>query len=174
MICITAISAPPSLGSFAPLSEDIEPAPGVRAGRAVEVAGGLADGAKLLLGAAAFFGITASEAGARGRWTVADLADAVESGETTDARCGTAGLAGAEETVDEGGLPDVDADSVDDRTGGPVGFAGASDILRVGGGTEGLVVDGLGGMVAFEDGAEIDFFTAMGLDGGAGLGVEEA
>jgi len=153
------------------LSEDIEPAPGVRAGRAVDVAGGLADGAKLLLGAAAFFGITASETEARGRWIVADLADPVDSGETTDARCGTVGLAGEEETVDEGGLPDVEADSVDDRTGGPVGFAGINDVLRVGGGTEG---DGLGGMVAFEDGAEMDFFTAMGLDGGEGLGVEEA
>jgi hypothetical protein len=137
----------------------------------VEVAGGLADGAKLLLGAApAFFGFTASETEARGRWIVADLADAVETGETTDARCGTRGLAGAEETVDEGGLPDVEADSVDDRTGGPVGFAGANDVLRVGGGA---AVDGLGGMVAFEDGAEMDFFTAMGLDGGAGLRVEE-
>jgi hypothetical protein len=156
------------LGSFAPLSEGIEPAPGVRAGRAVEVAGGLADGAKLLLGAAAFFGITASETEARGRWIVADLADPVESGETTDARCGTAGL-----TVDEGGLPDVEADSVDDRTGGPVGLAGANDVLRVGGGTEGAVVDGLGGMVVFEEGAEMDFFTAMGLDGGAGLKVED-
>jgi hypothetical protein len=135
----------------------------------VEVAGGLADGAKLLLGAAAFFGITASETEARGRWIVADLADAVESGETTDARCGIVGLAGA-----EGGLPDVEADSVDDRTRGPVGFGGTSDVLRVGGGAEGVVVDGLGGMVAFEDGAEMDFFTAMGLDGGAGLGVEEA
>jgi hypothetical protein len=139
----------------------------------VVVAGGLADGAKLLLGAAAFFGITASETEARGRWIVADLADAVESGETTDARCGTVGLAGAEETVDEGGLPDVEADSVDDRTGGPVGFGGISDVLRVGAGAEGVVVDGLGGIVAFEDGAEMDFFTTMGLDG-AGLGVEEA
>jgi hypothetical protein len=133
----------------------------------VEVAGGLADGAKLLLGAGAFFGFTASETEARGRWI--DLADAVESGETTDGRGGTAGLAGA-----EGGLPDVEADSVDDRTGGPGGFAGANDVLRVGAGAEGLVVDGLGGMVAFEDGADMDFFTAMGLDGGAGLGVEEA
>ena len=140
----------------------------------MDVVGGLADGAKLLLGAAAFFGITASETGARGRWIVADLADAVESGETTDARCGTAGLAGAEETVDEGGLPDVEADSVDDRTGGPVGFGGTNDFLRVGGGTEGVVADGLGGMVTFEDGAEMDFFNAMGLDGGAGLRVEEA
>lgn len=139
----------------------------------MEVAGGLADGAKLLLGAAGFFGTTASETEARGRWVI-DLADAVESGETTDARCGTAGLAGAEETVDEGGLPDVEADSVDDRTGGPVGFGGTNDVLRVGGGAEGAVVDGLGGMVAFDDGAEMDFFTAMGLDGGAGLGVEEA
>jgi hypothetical protein len=83
-------------------------------------------------------------------------------------------LAWAEETVDEVGFTDVEADSVDDRTGGPVGFAGASDILRVGGGAEGVVVDGLGGMVAFEDGAEMDFFTAMGLDGGAGLAAEEA
>ena len=150
------------------MSEDTEPVPGVRAGRAVEVAGGLAGGAKLLLGAAGFFGMTVSETEVRGRWAVADLADAVESGETADARCGTAGLAGA---VDEGGLTDVEADSVDDRTGGPVGFAGASDVLRVGGGMEGV---GLGGMVVFEDGAEMDFFTAVGLDGGAGLGVEEA
>ena len=74
----------------------------------------------------------------------------------------------------EGGLPDVEADSVDDRTGGPGGFAGANDVLRVGAGAEGAVNDGLGGMVAFEDGAEMDFFTTMGLDGGAGLGVEEA
>lgn len=134
----------------------------------MEVAGGLAGGAKLFLGAGAFLGITASATEARGRWIVADLADAVESGEITDARCGTAGLAGAGETADEGGLPDIDADSVDDRTGGPPGgFGGASDILRVGGGTEGLVVDGLGGMVAFEDGAEMDFFTKMG----AGLGA---
>lgn len=118
------------MGSFAPLSEDIEPAPGIRAGRAAEVAGGLADGAKLLLGAAAFFGITASLTEARGRWVVADLADAVESGETTDARCGAAGLAGAE--VSEKGLPDVEVASVDDRTGGPVGFGGTSDVLRVG------------------------------------------
>jgi hypothetical protein len=96
LTCIPARSAPPSLGSFAPLSEDIEPAAGVRAGRAVEVAGGLAGGAILLLGAAAFFGTTASDIEGRGRWVVADFADAVESGETTDARCG-AGLAGAEE-----------------------------------------------------------------------------
>jgi hypothetical protein len=80
-------------------------------------------------------------------------------------------LAGAEEAVDEDNLPDVEADSVDDRAGGPVGFAGASDILRVG---AGLAVGGLGGMVAFEDGAEMDFFTAMGLDGGASFEVEEA
>ena len=133
----------------------------------MEVAGGLASGAKLLLGAAAFFGTTASETEARGRWIVADLADPVESGEMTDARCGTAGL-----TVDEGGLPDVEADSVDDRTGGP-GFGGANDVLRVGGGAEGVVVDGLGGMVDFEEGAEMDFFNAVGFDGGAGLRVEE-
>ncbi len=137
----------------------------------MEVADGL-DGARLLLGAAAFFGITASETEARGRCVVADLADVVESGEATDARCGTASLAGAEETIDDGGLPDVEADSVDDRTGGPAGLAGASEVLRVGGGAEG-VDDGLGGMVVFEDGAEMDFFTTIGLDGGAGLGVEE-
>ena len=156
------------MGSFAPLSEDIEPAPGVRAGRAVELAGGLADGTILLLGAAAFFGITASEIEGRGRGAAPDLADVAESGETRDARCGTAGLADAEETVEEGGLPDVEADSVDDRTGGPVSFAGTSDVLRVGG-AEGVVVDGLGGMVALEDGAEMDFFTARG----GGLGAEE-
>jgi len=80
-------------------------------------------------------------------------------------------LAGAEEAVDEDNLPDVEADSVDDRTAGPVSFAGASDILRVG---AGAAVDGLGGMVAFEDGAEMDFFTAMGPDGGASFEVEEA
>jgi hypothetical protein len=165
LLCIAARSAPPPLGSFASFSEDIEPVPGGRAGRAVEVA----DGARLLLGAGALFGTTASETEARGRCVVADLADAVESGEITDARCGTAGLAGV-----EGGLPDIEADSVDDRTGGPAGLAGASDVLRVGGGAEGVVVDGLGGMVAFEDGAEMDFFTTMGLDEGAGLGVEVA
>ncbi len=169
LLCIAARSAPPSLGSFASFSEDIEPVPGARAGRAVEVADGLADGPRLLLGAGALFGTTASETEARGRCVVADLADAVESGETTDARCGTAGLGGM-----EGGLPDIEADSVEDRTGGPAGLAGASDVLRVGGGAEGVVVDGLGGMVAFEDGAEMDFFTTMGLDEGAGLGVEEA
>jgi hypothetical protein len=138
------------------------------------VVDGLADGARLALGAAAFFGITAAETEARGRGVVADLADAVDSGEATDARCGTAALAGAEEAVDEDNLPDVEADSVDDRAGGPVGFAGASDILRVGAGAEGLAVDGLGGMVAFEDGAEMDFFNAMGLDGGTSFEVEEA
>ncbi len=153
MTCISARSAPLPLGSFASFSEDIEPAPGVRAGRTMEVADGL-DGARLLLGAAAFFGITASETEARGRCVVADLADVVESGEATDARCGTASLAGA------------------DRTGGPAGLAGASEVLRVGGGAEG-VDDGLGGMVVFEDGAEMDFFTTIGLDGGAGVGVEE-
>lgn len=168
MLCTSTRPAPPSLAS---LGEDIKPAPGVRPGRAVEVVDGLADGARLALGAAAFFGITAAETGARGRGVVADLADAVDSGETTDARCWAVALAGAEEAVDEDNLPDVEADSVDDRAGGPVGFAGASDILRVG---AGLAVGGLGGMVAFEDGAEMDFFTAMGLDGGANFEVEEA
>jgi hypothetical protein len=133
-----------------------------------------ADGARLVLGAAAFFGFTAPATEARGRGIVADLADAVDSGETTDARCGTAALAGAEGAIDEENLPDVEADIVDDRTGGPVGLAGASDILRDGAGTEGVPVDGLGGMVVFEEGAEMDFFSAMGWDGGASLRVEEA
>lgn len=164
-------SVPPVLSSLASFREDIEPAPGARAGRAVEEA----DGARLLLGAAAFFGgFTAPETEARGRGVVADLADAVDSGETTDARCGTAALASAEEAVDEENLPDVEADIVDDRTGGPVGLAGASDILRVGAGTEGVPVDGLGGMVVFEEGAEMDFFSTMGLDGGTSFGAEEA
>jgi hypothetical protein len=174
LLCTSTSSAPPSLSSLASFGEDIKPAPGVRAGRATAVADGLTDGARLVLGAAAFFGTTAPAPEARGRGVVADLAEAVDSGETTDARCGTPALAGAEEAVDEDSLPDVEADSVDDRAGGPVGFAGASDILRVGPGAEGVAVDGLGGMVAFEDGAEMDFFSAMGLDGGASFEVEEA
>lgn len=115
-----------------------------------------------------------AETEARARGVVADLTDEVESGEATDARGGTAALAGAEDAVVEDNLPDVEADSVDDRAGGPVGFPGASDILRVGAGAEGVTVDGLGGMVAFEDGAEMDFFSAMGLDEGAGFKVEGA
>ena len=169
LLCISAIPVLPSLSG-----EDIEPAPGVRAGRAAEATDGLADGARLALGGAApFFGMP-PETEARGRGVVADLTDEVESGEATDARGGTAALAGAEEAVEEDNLPDVEADSVDDRAGGPVGFPGASDILRVGAGAEGVAVDGLGGMVAFEDGAEMDFFNAMGLDEGVGFKVEGA
>ena len=137
--------------------------PGARVGRAAEVVGSLADGARLALGAAAFFGITASETKARGRDVAADLADVVESGETTDARGGAAGLVAADEVVAEDNLPDVEVANVDDRAG-PGGFAGANDDLRVG--AEGPV-DGLGGMAAFEDGMDSgDFFTA-GLDEGA-------
>ena len=168
MLCISTASVPPSLSG-----EDIEPAPGVRAGRAAEAADGLADGARLALGAAVFFG-TPPATEARGRGVVADLTDEVESGEATDARGGTADLAGAEEAAEEDNLPDVEADSVDDRAGGPVGFPGASDVLRVEAGAEGVAVDGFGGMVAFEDGAEMDFFNAMGLDEGVGFKVEGA
>lgn len=130
-------------------------------------------GARLTLGAGAFFGITDSETGARGRVVAADLADAVESGETRDARCGAAGLAAAEKVGAEGNLPDVEADNVDDRAGGPVCFPGAKDVLRVGAGTEGLTVDALGGMVALEEGAEADTgdFFAGRLDGGVDVTV---
>jgi hypothetical protein len=148
------------LTSLTSLSEDIEPAPGVR--RAVEVVDCLAGGARLALGPAAFFGNAASETEARGRDVAADLADVVESGETRDARCGAAGLAAAaEEAVAEDNLPDVEVANVDDRAGGPAGFAGANDDLRVGAGTEGAV-DCLGGMVALEEGREVasgDFFV---------------
>ena len=68
------------------LTEDIEPAAGVRAGRAVEVEGCLADGARLALGGATLPGITAPESEARGRGVAADLTDAAESGETRDER----------------------------------------------------------------------------------------
>ena len=156
--------------SLTSLSEDVEPTPGVRADRTVEAAGCLAEGTRLALGAAAFFGTTVSETGARVRGVIADLADAVESGETTDARCGAAGLTAAEDN-----LPDVDVANVDDRAGGPVDFAGANDDLRVGTGAEGIAVDCLGGMVALEDGAEVDSgdFFAGGLDEGAGFGLED-
>lgn len=153
----------------------MEPAPGVRAGLAVEEVPCFAAGAKLLLGAAAFLGITVSETGARGRGVAADLADAVESGETRDVRCGAAGLAAAEDVGADGSLPDVEADNVDDRAGGPVGFPGAKDVLRVGAGIEGPEVDGLGGMAALEDGAETDtgdFFAGMfdeGVDFAVGV-----
>jgi len=154
------------------LSEEIEPAPGVRAGFAVEGVDCFAAGARLALGAA-FFGITLSETGARGRGVAAVLADAVESGETKDARCGAAGLAAAEEVGAEGNLPDVEADNVDDRASGPVALPGAKDVLRVGAGTEGLTVDPLGGMAALEDGAEADTgdFFAGGLDEGVDFTV---
>jgi len=142
--------------------------PGARVGRAIEVVGGLADGARLALGAAAFFGITASETEGRGRDVAADLADVVESGETTDARCGAAGLVAADA---EDNLPDVEVANVDDRAV-PGGFAGANDDLRVG--AEGPV-DGLGGMAALEDGVEVDSgdFFAAGLDEGAVFELEE-
>jgi hypothetical protein len=102
------------------------------------------------------------------------LADAVESGETRDVRCGTEDLT-AEELVAEDNLPDVEADKVPDFAEGALGFGGASDVLRVGVGMEGVVVDGLGGMVAFEDGAEVDTgdFFKGGFDEGVGLRVEE-
>jgi hypothetical protein len=154
------------LTSLTSFSEDIEPTPGVR--RAVEVVDCLADGARLALGAAAFFGSTASETEARGRGAAADLADVVESGETRDARCGAAALAAAaEEVVAEDNLPDVEVANVDDRAGGPAGFAGANDDLRVGPVADG-VVDCLGGMAALEEGADVasgDFFVG-GLDEG--------
>ena len=154
------------------LSEETEPAPGVRAGFAVEEVDCFTAGARLALGAA-FFGITVSETGARGRGVAADLAEAVETGETRDARCGAAGLAAAEEVGAEGNLPDVEADSVDKRAWGPVGFPGAKDVLRVGAGME-PAVDGLGGMAALEVGAEADTgdFFAGGLDEGVGFAVE--
>jgi hypothetical protein len=151
----------------------MEPAPGVRAGLAVEEVACFAAGAKLVLGAAAFLGITVSETGARGRGVAADLADAVESGETRDVRCGAAGLAAAEDVGADGSLPDVEADNVDDRAGGPVGLPGAKDVLRVVAGIEGPAVDVLGGMVALEDGAETDtgdFFAGM-LDEGVDFAV---
>jgi len=85
-------------------------------------------------------------------------------------------LLAAEEVVVEGNLPDVEADRADDLEGGVAGFAGASDDLRVGAGTDDAAFNGLGGMVAFEDGAEADTrdLFAGGLDEGADLTVEEA
>jgi hypothetical protein len=152
------------------LSEDIEPAAGAREGRAVVVVGGLLDGVKLPLGARDFLGTVLSETEARGRGVAADLADTVESGETTDARDGVVegGLAAVEEDVAEDNLPDVEVDSVDDRAGA-AGFGGACDGLRVG------APDGLGGIATFEDGAEVevgDFLTA-GLEAVGGLRLEE-
>ena len=146
--------------------------PGVRAGRA-EAGGCFEDGARLALGAA-FFG-TPSVTEARGRGAAADLVDVAESGETTDERDGT-GLAVGGEDVAEDSLPDVEADNVDDRARGAVDFPGSIDVLRVGAGTEeGVAVDDLGGIVAFEAGAKVggDFLTAE-LDVTVGFGVEEA
>jgi hypothetical protein len=143
----------------------------VRADRAVEVVDNLADGTRLALDAA-FFGTTVSETEARGR-AAADLTDAVESGETTDARCGTADLAAAEGVAAEDNLPEVEVANVDDRAGGPVGFAGANDDLRVGAGAEEGAIDGLGGMAVLEDGAEVDSgFFVGGLDEGVDFGLE--
>ncbi len=152
--------------------------PGVRAVRA-EAGGCFADGAKLALGAAAFFGTTPSVTEARGRAAAADLVDVAESGETTDERDGAAGagLAVEGEDVAEDNLPDVEADNVDDRAGGAVDFPGSIDVLRVGAGTEeGVVVDDLGGIVALEAGPKVDEgdFLAEELDVTTGFGVEEA
>jgi hypothetical protein len=106
------------------------------------------------------------------------LVDVAESGETTDERDGAAGtgLAVGGDDVAEDNLPDVEADNVDDRAGGAAGFPGSIDVLRVGAGTEeGVAVDDLGGIVAFEAGAKVggDLLTAeWGVT--AGFGVEEA
>jgi hypothetical protein len=172
LLRISTASALPSLTSLTSLSEDIEPAPGVRAGRAAEVVDCLADGTRLALGAA-FFGTTASDTEARGRGVALGLTDAAESGEARNARCGAPGLAAAEEVVAEDNLPDVEADNVEDRAGGPADFAGANDVLRDGAGAEGVAVDGLGGMAGLEDGAEADTgdFFAGGWDEGADLRV---
>lgn len=164
MLCISSSSVSTPLSG-----EDIEPEPGVRAGRPAEATGGLAEGARLVLDTGVFFGRTDPATEGRGRCVVADLTDEVESGEATDARGGTAVLAGAEGAVDEDSLPDVDADRVPDRAGGPVALPGASDVLRVGAGAGGVAADCLGGMVVFEDGAEMDFFNTMGLEEGAGF-----
>lgn len=133
------------------------------------------DGARLALGAPAFFGRTPSVTEARGRDAAADLVDVAESGETTDERDG-AGLAAGGEDVAEDNLPDVEADNVNDRAGA-VGLPGSIDVLRVGAGTvEGVALDDLGGIVAFEAGAKVDGgdFLAAELDVTAGFGVEEA
>lgn len=145
--------------------------PGVRTGR-VKEGGCFADGVRLVLGAAPFFGRTPSVTEARGRDAAADLVDVAESGETTDERAG-AGLVG--EAVAEDNLPDVEADNVDDLAGG-VGFPGSIDVLRVDAGTEeGAAVDDLEGILAFDAGAEVggDLLGAE-LDVTTGLGVEEA
>jgi hypothetical protein len=147
---------------------------GVRAGRAEE-GGCFADGARLPLGAAPFFGRTPSVTEARGRDAAADLVDVAESGETTDERGGADGTGLEGEAVAEDTLPDVEADNVDDRAGG-AGFPGSIDVLRVGAGTpEEVEVDNFGGIVDFDAGAKVggDLLAAE-LDVTAGFGVEEA
>lgn len=147
---------------------------GVRAGRAEE-GGCFADGARLPLGAAPFFGRTPSVTEARGRDAAADLVDVAESGETTDERGGADGTGLEGEAVAEDTLPDVEADNVDDRAGG-ADFPGSIDVLRVGAGTpEEVEVDNFGGIVDFDAGAKVggDLLTAE-LDVTAGFGVEEA
>ena len=155
------------------MTEDIELEPGVRAGRA-DAGGCFAEGARLVLGPA-FFGRTPSVTEARARGVAADLVDVAESGETTDERGGAAGpgLVVGGEDVAEDNLPDVEADNVDDRAGGAVDFEGSIDVLRVGAGTEGVAVEDLGGMVAFE--AEVEGVLLTGeLGVTVGFGVEEA
>lgn len=166
------VSTRATLSSLTSLSEDIELAPGVRAGR-VEAGGCFAAGARLALGAA-FFGRAPSVTEARGRDVAADLVDVAESGETTDERVGAALVVGGDDVVEDN-LPDVEADNVDDRAGA-VGLLGSIDVLRVGAGAEeGAEVDDLGGIAVFEAGAEVggDLLTAE-LDVTAGFGVEEA
>ena len=157
------------------LSEAIELVPGVRVGR-VEEGGCFADGARLALGAALFFGRTPSVTEARSRVAAADFVDVVESGETTDERDGADGAGLEGEAVTKDTLPDAEADNVDDRVGGAVDFPGSIDVLRVGAGTvEGVEVDDLGGIVDFDAGAKVegDLLTAeLGVT--AGFGVEEA
>jgi hypothetical protein len=102
--------------------------------------------------------------------------DATESGETTDGRVGADGTGLVGEAVAEDNLPDVEADNVDDRATGAVGFPGSIDVLRVGAGTEEEAgVDDLGGIAAFDAGAKVggDLLTVE-LDITGSFGVEEA
>lgn len=144
-------------------------------GRAEE-GGCFAEGARLVLGPAPFFGKTPSVTEARGRAAAADLVDVAESGEITDGRDGAdeTGLVG--EAVTKDTLLDAEADNVEDRRGGAVDFPGSIDVLRVGAGAvEGVEVDDLGGIVDFDAGAKVggDLLAAE-LDVTAGFGVEEA
>ena len=109
---------------------------------------------------------------ARGR----DLVDAVESGETTDGRGGADGTGLVGDAVAEDNLPDVEADNVDVRARGAVGFPGSMDVLRVGAGTEEeAAVDDLGGIAAFDVGATaVGDFLTVELDITGSFGVEEA